>query len=582
MSTAHRRLIDSRHLRRSTLTFGVAHEQEIEAQMSDGTILRADVWRPEAPGRYPVLLMRTPYGKAAAQDSTYAHPWWWARCGYAVVVQDTRGRYSSDGVFVPFEGEADDTEDTVALCAQLPFSNGRVAMYGFSYPGAVQLQGAVRRPESLTAIAPAMTQADFYEGWAYHNGAFSLAFNASWATLLAQDVARRRGDARLELDLMNQLASMPGSYGTLPLRDFPNLGEGGPGSFFQDWLGHDTRDHYWQKLDVRERLPDIDCAALVIAGLWDAFLEGNLEAYRRMREGSRGSDTRLIVGPWYHVPWIQAFGEVDHGPNAANDVSEWQLSFFDQWLRDGDALDGSRVRAFVTGVNSWQGFADWPPQSTVWVLFLSSSARANSLSGAGMLSEEPPGAERPDVFSYDPSVPVPSLGGRSCCVEGVAPIGPADQRIAEMMNQVLVYTSPALARDRLVAGKIRAHLFAATSAADTDWTIKVCDVFPDGRSINVQESIQRARFHGGDSATTLIPPAEIREFVIDVGTCCHVFRSGHAIRVEISSSNFPQWDRNLNTGHPIGVDTISDRVIATQYVFHDSEHPARIVLPTLE
>lgn len=560
---------------------GILHEEGLEAPMRDGIVLRADVWRPQGVQRSPVLLMRLPYGRSGAQDWTYAHPWWWASKGYAVVVQDTRGRYSSDGDFEPFANEGDDTEDTIAWVAQQPFSNGRVGMYGFSYAGVTQLQGAVRRPEGLAAIAPAMTQADHYEGWVYHHGAFSLAFNASWATFLAQDVARRKGDPSLELELMNQFAGMPGHYSTLPLRDIPHLGRGGPGAFFQEWLDHEARDSHWTRVDVRDDLPEMDCAAFVVAGLYDVFLEGNVELFERVRTGPRGEDARFVLGPWYHVPWIRAFGELDYGPEAANTVSDAQLRFFDQWLRDGDPPDGPRVRWFVTGADAWESSDGWPPPSSPWIVHLRARGRANSLSGRGFLSEEAPGREPPDVFSYDPSVPVPSLGGRSCCVEGVAPIGPADQRPVEMMNQVLVYTTPPLERDRLVAGTIRARLFAATSAPDTDWTVKVCDVGPDGRAINVQESIQRARFAGSDGGLRLVPPGDVVEVRLDVGTCAHLFRAGHAVRVEISSSNFPQWDRNLNTGNPPGVDTISDRVVATQYVLHDADHPSSITLPVV-
>ena len=549
--------------------------------MRDGTILRADVWRPESAGRYPVLLMRVPYNKSVAQDYTYAHPWWWARQGYAVIVQDTRGRYASDGEFVPFAYEAVDSEDTVTWAAQLPFSNGRVGMYGFSYAGAVQLLGAARRPEGLEAIAPAMTQGDFYEGWAYQHGAFSLAFNASWATFLAQNVARRQGDAGLELSLMAQFGNMMSLYGGYAPGALPNLGRGEPGGFYQDWLEHEARDGFWQALDVREELPNVDVALFAIAGLWDVFLEGTLEAYRKVCQGRRGSDARLIIGPWYHVPWTRSFAELDFGPSAVNRLSEHQLLFFDQWLRDGEALDGPRVEAFVTGADAWEAFDDWPPQAEDWILHLRSIGRANSLSGRGALSEDEPGSEDPDVYAYDPSDPVPSLGGRSCCIESVAPIGPADQRPVEMTNQVLVYSTSPLDQDRLVAGTIRVHLFAATSALDTDWTIKVCDVHPDGRSINIQESIQRARFASDHSAPSLIPPGDITEFVFDVGSCCHLFQKGHSVRVDISSSNFPQWDLNLNTGNGVGRDTISDRVVATQFVFHDADHPSRVVLPVL-
>ena len=556
---------------------GVTLDADVGIPMRDQVTLRADVWKPVDGGRLPVLLMRTPYGKMVAQDYTYAHPWWWARRGYAVVIQDSRGRHASAGDFEPFATMADDTVDTVRWIHDQPFCNGRVGMYGFSYPGAAQLLGVAQDASGVDAIAPAMTQADFYEGWSYQNGAFALAFGASWAAYLAGDVARRAGDFDLEAALLG--ASLPEMYNTLPLNRIPHLGLGETGGFFSEWLAHPSRDEYWDRWDVGHLLPNADTAVLAVAGLWDTFVDGTIDVYRKARGGIRGDDARLIVGPWYHMPWIRSFGQTDFGPEADNKVSELQLQFFDQWLRDADPWGGPRVRAFVSGANSWEGLSDWPPAGDGWTLFFGSDGRANSLSGGGYLAEDPPGTEEPDVYAYDPSVPVPSMGGRSCCVEGLAPIGPMDQRPVEMMNQVLVYTSPPLPGDRLVMGEIEAILFVATSALDTDWTVKICDVFPDGRSINIQESIQRARYAGNPSGTIRTPPGEVAEIRFSVGTCSHLFKADHSIRVEVSSSNFPQWDRNLNTGDSVGSGSISDAVVALNAVLHDTDHPSRVLLP---
>ena len=558
---------------------GVTLDADVGIPMRDQVTLSADVWRPTGDGRLPVLLMRTPYGKRVAQDYTYAHPWWWARRGYAVVVQDSRGRHASEGGFEPFATMADDTVDTVRWVHDQPFCNGRVGMYGFSYPGAAQLLGVVQDASGVDAIAPAMTQADFYEGWSYRNGAFALAFCASWATFLAADVARRGGDSDLEAALMG--ASMPELYNTLPLGRIPNLGPSEAGGFFSEWLAHPSRDEYWDRWDVGDLLPSADTAVLAVAGLWDTFIDGTIDVYRKVRGGVRADDARLIIGPWYHMPWIRSFGQKDFGPEADNTVSELQLKFFDQWLRDADPSEGSRVRAFISGADTWEDLSDWPPETGGWTLFLGSDGRANSLGGGGYLSEISPGAEEPDVYTYDPSTPVPSLGGRSCCIEVLAPMGPMDQRPVEMMNQVLVYTSPSLPSDRLVMGEIEAVLFVATTALDTDWTIKICDVFPDGRSMNIQESIQRARYAGDPSGRTLTPPGEVAEVRFSAGTCSHLFKAGHSVRVEVSSSNFPQWDRNLNTGAPVGSGSVSDQIVALNAVLHDGDHLSRVVLPSV-
>ena len=556
-------------------------QEALDARMRDGTVLRADVWRPAGGGEHPVLLMRLPYDKSQGEDLCYAHPSWYARRGYAVVVQDVRGRWASEGEFTPFEHEADDGEDTMAWLGSLPFCNGRIGMYGFSYPGHTQLQIAVRRPEGLRCMVPGMTSPDLYEGWAYNNGAFALAFNASWAAFLADDVTRRR-DPDLEPTLAAMYAKVNDYYWWLPLSEIPNLTPRSAGGFFSDWLAHETRDGYWRRWDVTDRLPEVEVPALMVAGLYDVFLEGTVAAYHGVRRGPRSAETRMVIGPWYHMPWLSAFGDVDFGPEARNLVDQLQLAFFDQWLRDGDPATGDQVRAFVSGANRWEGFADWPPPSEPWTLFLRAQTRANSLSGDGYLSGEPPGSsEDPDTYSYDPATPILSRGGRSCCLDFVAPMGPADQRPVESLNGVLVYTSEPLSEDRLVAGTVRAHLFAATNQADTDWVVKVCDVDPWGRSINVQETIQRARFAGGTDRSRPIPAGDVTEFVLAVGTCAHLFKAGHRVRVQVTSSHFPHWDRNLNTGNPVGTDRLADRRVAVQTVLHDATHPSRVVLPVL-
>ena len=553
--------------------------ETLEAKMRDGTVLKADVWRPAGGGKHPVLLIRLPYDKSQGEDLCYAHPSWYARQGYATVVQDVRGRWASGGEFTPFEHEGDDGEDTMAWLGSLPFSNGRIGMYGFSYPGHTQLQIAARKHAGLRCMVPAMTSPDLYEGWAYNNGAFALAFNASWATFLADDVARRR-DPDLEPTLAAMYAKMNDYYWWLPLSAIPNLTPGTPGGFFSDWLEHETKDSYWSKWDVTDKLDRIDVPAMAVGGLYDVFLEGTMTNYAGFRRGPRASEARLVIGPWYHMPWMPAFGDVDFGPEGRNGVDATQLEFFDQWLRDGDPPKRPRVAAFISGANRWQGFEDWPPRSNAWQLHMRERSRANSISGDGYLSEETPGSsESPDVYSYDPATPNVSFGGRSCCLDFVAPMGPRDQRPVESWNSVLVYSTEPLAKEHMVAGKITAHVFAATNQADTDWVVKVCDVDTSGRSINIQETIQRARFAGGTDRARPIPAGDVTEFVMDVGTCAHVFKAGHRVRVQVASSHFPHWDRNLNTGNPVGTEKLSDRRVAIQTVLHDSAHPSRVVLP---
>ena len=313
---------------------------------------------------------------------------------------------------------------------------------------------------------------------------------------------------------------------------------------------------------------------------------GNFEGLRR-GAGSKTSQARqkLLVGPWYHIPWTPMPGSIYMGPQASNQaVNDWQIRWFDQFLKDEDTgvLD-TPVTLFLMGENVWRDEMDWPPPGTRFVdYYLHSNGLANSATGDGQLSPEPPGREPPDLFSYDPLFPVPSAGGHSCCFPNVAPMGMEPQGLPESFNGVLVYTSRPLDHDLAVIGPITAILFTATSAVDTDFTVRLCDVWPDGRSFNIREGIMRARYRASLSSPTLITPDEIYEYRIELGPTANVFRAGHRIRVDVSSSDFPQWDRNLNTGGPLGDEGLAHALVANQVVLHESRYPSRITLPIVD
>lgn len=565
----------------------VTVEHDVVAEMRDGTRLYADVYRPSGGGPFPAILMRLPYDKSQAENITYANPVWYARQGYMVVVQDTRGRWRSEGEFYPFRYEADDGYDTVEWAAGLPESNGQVGMYGFSYVGATQLQAALRRPPSLRTICPGMTGSQYYEGWAYTGGAFNLAFNASWATQLAMEEARRRGDDVRTRELSAAFLGAPNWYGWLPLGEYPPLAQSELGPYFFDWLAHPTYDDYWRQWSVDEDYSRIDVPAFHIAGWYDIFVSGSVKNYVGLRDGAGSpaaqAGQKLLVGPWYHIPWSRLTGGCDFGPAAVNLVDEWQLRWFDQFLRDEETgvLDAP-VTLFLTGVNAWHDEDGWPPSGTEFRdYYFHSDGRANSRDGDGTLSQEPPGNEPPDTFTYDPLAPVPSVGGHSCCFSIVAPMGPAEQSAVEILNGVLVYTSAPLERDLTVIGPAAVTLYAATSAPDTDFTAKLCDVSPDGRSINLQEGIIRARYRESTTQPTPITPWEVYEYRIDLGPVGHVFRAGHRIRVQVSSSDFPQWDRNLNTGGELGAEGAAQARVATQTVLHEGDFASRLTLPVV-
>jgi predicted acyl esterase len=505
---------------------GLTVQRNVPCRMRDGVILMADVYRPAGDGPFPVILIRLPYDKTQAENISYSHPSWYARHGYIVVCQDTRGRYASEGEWYPFRHEAEDGYDTIEWAARLPDANGRVGMYGFSYAGATQLLPATLRPPSLAAICPAMTGSQYYDGWTYNHGAFALAFAVSWALSLGINNAKRRGDDAATSAYAAAFAASLSWDWYLPLDSLPPL-QGEDTRYFFDWLAHPTYDNYWRQWSIDEDY------------------------------------SRLTV------------------PASPALVDDWQLAWFDRFLqgRENDVLD-SPVTLFVLGDDTWRDFDAWPPPSstpTAW--YFHSDGRANSRYGDGTLSATPPDEEPPDIFTYDPGVPNISLGGHSCCFPFVAPMGPADQEESEQWNSVLVYTSAPLTRDLLLIGDVSVVLFAATSAVDTDWTARLCRVDPSGRSTNLQEGIVRARFSDSLTDPAPIEPNRVYEYTIELGPVGVRIPAGDRLRVSVSSSDFPQWDRNLNTGGRLGTEGLSKAVTATQVILHDAARPSRVVLP---
>ena len=552
----------------------VAVELDTECRLRDGNVLRADVYRPATEVSLPVLLMRMPYGKTTAGANWgYAHPAWYASRGYVVAVQDVRGRYASDGDFTPFVHETRDGYESVEWAAGLRGSNGKVGMYGFSYPGATQLLAAVAQPPSLAAIAPGFTSSQFYDGWAYSGGAFSLASMTGWASFLAGDAARRRGDDGAHAGLLAALGAAPSLYWTLPLRDYlPLLDVDAP--YFRDWLEHSSFDDYWQATAIDEDFSRITVPALHTGGWYDIFHAGTVANFH----GIRAPCQKLLMGPWQHSPW-RAIGVGPRQDVGANEIDDWHLRFFDEVLKgEASGVFDAPGRVFVLGEN-WRDVDGWPPSASSEVLYyLHSGGRANSAYGDGALSLDPPGDERADLYIYDPLIPSLSYGGHSCCAEAIAPMGPADQEPYEASKGVLVYTTRPFDRDLVLLGDAAVDLYASSTARDTDFTARLCVVDRDGRSTNLKEGIVRARFRDSLAEPSLLEPGEVYRFSIPLGPVGVRLAAGQRIRLDVSSSDFPQWDRNLNTGGPLGAEPASAAVVATQAVFHDSTRPSRLRL----
>jgi uncharacterized protein len=564
----------------------VTLQRNVSCRMRDGVSLYADVYRPAGEGPFPVILMRLPYDKTQAETINYSHPSWYAQRGYMVVVQDVRGSWASEGVFTPFLSEAEDGYDSIEWAARLPGANGRVGMYGFSYAGATQLMPATLRPPSLLTICPALTASQYYEGWTYNQGALALAFTMSWAVSLAEMEARRAKDDEAMTMLRAAFANSQAWNWYLPLTEFPPL-TGKYGSYFFDWLAHPTYDDYWRRWSIDEDYSRLTIPALHIAGWYDVFLTGSVKNFIGMRNES-GSDVararqKLLVGPWTHMPWAPTGLTSDLRGCGPGIVDDMQLRWFDQFLKGEETgvLDAP-VSLFVMGAETWRDFPDWPPPGSEPVRwFFHSKGRANSRFGDGTLSLDAPGGEPSDLFTADPMAPTTSIGGHSCCFNFVAPMGPADQREAEEYNSVLVYTSEPLVEPTELIGDVTVTLYAATSARDTDWTARLCEVHPDGRSINLQEGIVRARYRESQSEPSLLEPDRIYRYDIPLGPVGVRIAPGNRLRVTVSSSDFPQWDRNLNTGDHLFRQRPSAAVVATQTVLHNTEHASHLTVHTV-
>lgn len=549
-------------------------DSDVAIPMRDGCILKADVYYPESDEPVPALLMRLPYSKELAETNVYLHPSWFAARGYIVVVQDVRGRGGSEGEFEPFLHEADDGYDTVEWVAGLPGCNGKVAMYGFSYVGATQLLAASRRPPHLACIVPAHASSDFYENWTYRGGALQWAFVAYWAYFLSMDTALRLGDTTTAEQIINGLPSVGVHFPHLPTSDFPafphNLAP-----YFEEWLKHSTFDTYWQERGSRPNKVAWRTPAMHLAGWYDIFCDSAFDTFAAM--SSEGVPQRLIVGPWWHMPWSPNMGIQDFGQEALSRASTWVLEWADTWCRPAKpAPEQTRVDYFVLGSNEWRTANTWPPkESSRSELFLSSFGSANSVNGDGALLVAIKDGIEPDRYIHNPLDPVPSRGGRSCCFSFVSPMGPADQADVEARNDVLVYTSARLTQRMCLAGPVELTLYASTSAVDTDFTAKLVHVDSNGKTTNLCDGIVRASHRLGGDADYL-NPGDIYEFRIPIGQIAAAFEVGDFMRLEVASSNFPAFDRNPGDRLDVHEASFADMRLATQTIYHSHDYPSRL------
>ena len=573
--------------------------KHVPARMRDGTTLMSNVYRPADDGKYPVLLARLPYGKDLPSDGTVLDPVRAAEAGYIVVVQDVRGRYRSEGDFVPFVREYEDGYDTVEWTANLPGSNGSVGMFGLSYLGKTQWHAAVMRPPSLKSMVPGLTWGNHLNGVQMRGGVQELGLMQYWAqSSLTLDLLFRKysGDPeRIEEELPELIHTIDtllagGGYDVLPLSDLPNPDELAP--FVEGGFGSGVDHEVWEYLNIEGKYESVEAPAFHIGGWYDCFIGETLRQYDAMKERSREvglRQPRLLVGPWTHGEFGSTLGELDFGIgssgmflNYRGDLTDAHISWFDATLKgdEGALRETPPVRVFVMGENRWRGYEEWPPPG--------SRKEAWHLRSGGSLRREPGGAgDEPARYDYDPEDPVPTLGG-PVLMAAVHGSGPRDQRPIEGRPDVLVYTSEALENPRTVLGSVYVTLFAASSAPDTDFAARLVDVYPDGRAICVADGILRASARESYPAPGVvrpvapspIEPGAVYEYIIDLWATGITFPPGHRMRVEITSSSHPRWERNLNTGESTLESSRTE--VAHQTIFHDARRPSRITLSVVE
>ncbi len=558
---------------------GVRLERGVRCELSDGMTLVSDHYYPAGRGAHPTLLMRQPYGRDIASTVVYAHPVWFARHGYNVVIQDVRGRGGSEGEFYPFRHERVDGAETIQWLRSRPESNGKIGMYGFSYQGMTQLLAAAEEPEGLVCIAPGMTVHDLFRGWFYHNGALRLASSLGWGLQMLKEDARRLELSEASDALEAAWLNVRNEPLSAPYRQNPALLQAGLPPYVLNWFDHDTPSHYWEEMDVSGSLLQIKVPALHVSGWFDTYLKGSIDGFLALTAGAGSEVARnnqyLVAGPWVHIPWGDLVGEQNFGSEALLDTDALLLRWFNHWLKSsGEFVEEPKVRHFALGANKWFTADAWGSPSSL-EFFLRSAERANSRKGTGVLSTAAPSVEEPrDVFVYDPEVPVHGPGGPTSVS------GPTNQAALEMGNNLLVYTTPPLTSPVRVFGHPEVEIYCATSAPCADLVAKLVRVTPHGRAEFICIGIARSSylFEGSNYAADSV---HCWRFALEPTSC--VFMAGESIRLEVAGSAFPLYDRNPSVeGVKPSMASAWNWARSTHMVLHEPGHASLLRLPVVK
>ncbi len=556
----------------SQATYKVIEELDVRVEMRDGVTLSTNIYRPDTEGSFPVLLVRTPYGNGGA-GSKGAH--YWAERGYVYIVQDTRGRFESEGLFYPVIFEAGDGLDTQKWVYEQPWCNGRVGTLGGSYVGMTQWMPALEGSPYVDAMFTSVPYTENYTV-AYQNGAYRMRLVSRWYSMMCAPYTVDRDDfVANTIDRMDK---------HLPLIEQDTVA-GWRMPAARDFMMHPEYDSYWEPIRFDGKYGNIKSNVYILAGWFDLFTQQNLKNFEKVTEHalarSGRSEHKIIVGPWAHGGYGNStLGDLDFGETAGINSTEITQRWFDYQLKDLDTgiMDEPPVKIFVMGENVWRFENEWPLARTEYTKYhLHSSGKANTKDGDGRLSTKKTGNEPQDRYIYDPANPVPSDPNGN--VYDDFQNAPIDHSGVEARSDVLVYTSIPLKKDIEITGPVSMTLFASSSAKNTDFTAKLLDVYPDGRAIYLCDGIIRASYRNGPVNTTFIEPGKIYEYTIDMWSISNVFKKGHNIRVEVSSSNFPRFNRNLNTALNNALAT--DMVTAEQTIYHDESHPSCLVLPVI-
>ena len=534
--------------------------------MPDGIRLAADVYRPPEDGLFPTIFSFTPYGKGGEGAMTQA--WSFVQRGFAYVEVDVRGRYDSEGEFIPFMNDRADGDAVLDWIATQTWSDGQVVTTGGSYLGMNQWLMAGRNNPHHRAIVAYVAPSDGFHDLFRWNGVPKTDLVFTWSMGMDGRVNQPRGGwdwaGAMDLLPLDELDSAVG-------RDVP---------WWREIMRESQLTDYWEPMQTQGTFQDFDIPSFNVSGWFDGQLLGAVKNYSGAVETGEADDHMLVIGPWLHgVNRGTSIGEREYGPDAVIDLDGLRDRWIDSRVLGGEPPPVGNLLYFLPGKNEWREAPRWPIPDTEWTAFnLDSGGSANTLFGDGVLTTEPPQDGGPDEFVYDPSDPVPTVTSRTSGARGGLPQGSVDNRAVQTREDVLVYTTAPLEEPLEVTGPVRARIYFSTDVPDTDITVKLLDVDPSGRALNITHGIARAQYRDSFESPTLLQNNEVYALDVELFPVSNYFYAGHQIRVEISSSDAPNFARNLNTGNS---DEGTEMRVATTRIYHNTEHASQIILPVI-